>query len=58
MELFLAIVALIGLILFVIASIFWFVGPTPRRTNSWALAVIGLVIWAVATIILGLMALF
>lgn len=46
------IIALLGLIVFVIFAVFALVGPTPRRAQYGMLWLVGLIIWAVASIVL------
>jgi len=53
----LSVIALIGLIVFVAFALYWFFAPA-RRTNAWPVALVGLVIWAIAEIILLLIGLF
>jgi hypothetical protein len=50
MALFLAVLALIGLLIFLVFGILWLVSP-PRRALWAQVALIGLLIWAVASII-------
>jgi hypothetical protein len=65
---FLSVIALIGLVLFVIGAVMWFTSrdvtttgtvarPAERARTAITLAVSGLVIWAIITIILGVIAL-
>jgi hypothetical protein len=66
---FLSVIALLGLVLFVIGAVMWFTSrdtnPTTgvahpavqRARTAVTLAVSGLVVWAVITIILGIIAL-
>jgi hypothetical protein len=56
MTLVLTIIALLGLILFVVGGIIW-LASVPRRPLAVQLGLIGLLVWAVATIILMIMAL-
>ena len=56
MVLALQILGLIGLAIFIIFSIVWLV-TTPRRGQTAVIALIGALIWAIATVTLTLMAL-
>ena len=56
MTLVLTIIALLGLILFVVGGLIWFFS-VPRRATAVTLGLAGLLVWAVATIILTIMAL-
>lgn len=59
MALVLTIFGLVGLVIFVVFALLWLLQPTvPRRASNGSIAVIGLVIWAIATIIATLIALF
>ena len=53
----LAVLALIGLIVFVAAGLYWLFAPA-RRTQVWPVALGGLLIWAIAEIFIRLIALF
>lgn len=50
------ILGLIGLAIFIIAGIVWLV-TTPRRPQVAVIALIGALIWAIATVIITLIAL-
>ena len=56
MTLVLTIIALLGLILFVVGGAIWLFS-TPRRATAVTLGLAGLLVWAVATIILTIIAL-
>jgi hypothetical protein len=56
MTLVLTIIALLGLILFVVGGLLWLFS-VPRRATATTLGLAGLLVWAVATIILTIMAL-
>jgi len=56
MTLVLTIIALLGLILFVVGGLLWLFS-VPRRPTAVTLGLAGLLVWAVATIILTIMAL-
>jgi hypothetical protein len=58
MTLVFTVIALIGLVVFVVGGVYALVGPTPQRPNAARLWLIGLLIWAVATIVLMLDVLF
>lgn len=57
MSLVLTIIALLGLILFVVGGVLWLAAPA-RRPTAVTLGLAGLLVWAVATIILTFDALF
>jgi hypothetical protein len=54
----LAVAGLIGLVMFIVFAILWLMTSAPQRVNHWNIAVIGLLIWAVATVIGLLLSLF
>lgn len=58
MALVLSVFALIGLIIFVVFGLLWLLAAPARRPSNGSIALIGLIIWAVATIIVTFMALF
>jgi hypothetical protein len=59
MELVLLIVALIGLVVFVVFGLLWLLAPSiPRRSNNGTIAVVGLIIWALASIVMTFNAIF
>jgi hypothetical protein len=58
MALVLSVVGLIGLIIFVVFGLLWILAAPARRPNNGTIALVGLIIWAIATIIVTLIALF
>lgn len=59
MELVLLIVALIGLVVFVVFGLLWLLSPSaPRHVSNGTIAVVGLIIWALASIVMTFNAIF
>jgi hypothetical protein len=48
----LAIIALLGLIIFALSGLVWLFSPSPRRPQVAIAALIGLLTWAIATIVI------